>query len=400
MSWGELVLFAGRAVAGHRLRTGLSLLGVAIGVSAVLVLTALGEGARRYVVNQFASLGTNLVIVIPGHTDTTGEMPGVGGTPHDFTLDDSRAIEREIPQVRRVAPVVASTVDVSHGQYSRQVALIGTTASYIQMRDITMERGNFLPPMELHRGAPMVVLGYTLAHDLFRGADPIGAIIRVGEWRMRVIGVLAKQGTNLGVNLDEIVMVPVATAMRMSNRGSLFRCIVEVRAHADLTEAKHKISALLTERHGELDTTTLTQDAVLATFSQILQVLTLAVAAIAAISLTVAGIGIMNVMLVAVAERTREIGLLMAVGVERRQILSTFLTEAGILATAGGVVGILVGEALVRLLVALYPAFPAYAPLWAIIASLAVSLSIGLLFGFLPARRATRLEPVLALRHK
>jgi len=400
VSWGELLLFAARAVAGHRLRTGLSLLGVAIGVAAVLLLTALGEGARRYVINQFSSLGTNLIIVVPGHTDTTGEMPGVGGTPHDFTLDDAIAIERQIPQVRRVAPVAVSTVDVSHGQYSRQVALIGTTASYVHMRDIKMERGTFLPKMEFRRGAPMAVLGTTLAHDLFRGADPVGAVVRVGDWRMRIIGVLAKQGTNLGVNLDEIVMVPVATAMRMSNRSSLFRCIVEVRAQADLGEAKRKITALLTERHGELDTTTLTQDAVLSTFSQILQVLTLVVAAIASISLAVAGIGIMNVMLVAVAERTREIGLLMAVGVERRQILATFLAEAAILASAGGLVGIVVGELLVHLMVALYPALPAFAPLWAIAASLAVSLFVGLLFGFLPARRATRLEPVLALRHK
>ncbi|MCP4204127.1 MAG: FtsX-like permease family protein [bacterium] len=399
MRWRDVLRFAAGSLKGHGLRTALSLLGVMIGVSAVVILTALGEGARRYVIDQFAGLGTNLLIVMPGKTETSGSF-GFGGVPNDLTLDDALAIEREIRSVHKVAPVTVGTEEVSTGDRRRQMPVFGTTRSYLEIRDLEMARGEFLPAEEMFRGGAELVLGSKAARELFGAADPIGEILRVGGWRFRVIGVLAEGGVNVGVNFDDIAIVPVRTGMRMLNRSSLFRVVAQVHAHSDLDIAKESILGLVTERHEEEDITILTQDAVVATFSQILDTLTLVVGAIAAISLSVAGIGIMNVMLVSVSERTREIGLLKAIGASGPQILAAFLTEATFISAAGGLLGLAVGWLAVALLVQLYPALPASPPLWAVAAAFGLSVAVGTVFGFLPARRATRLDPVTALSRR
>ena len=397
MSLRDLLGFAARALRGHRLRTGMSLLGVSIGVAAVVTLTALGEGARRYVVGQFASIGTNLVIVVPGKTETTGSMPGLGGVPHDLTLEDARAVLRGVPEIERAAPMVLGTETVAFGERRRQVAVFGSTHEALEVRHLTVSSGQFLPPLEWDRGSPIAVLGQTAAHELFPGRDPVGQIVRVGDWRMRVIGVLAPRGQQLGVNMDDVVVVPVATAMKMFDRTSIFRLVLQVRAHADLDRAKERIVHILEERHGEEDVTAITQDAVLGALTSILRALTLALAGIASVSLAVAGVGIMNVMLVSVSERTREVGLLKALGAGRRQILAAFLAEAVLISSTGGLVGLAVGWAAVRVIVALYPALPATPPTWAVVAALSLSVVVGAVFGVLPARRATRLDPVAAL---
>jgi putative ABC transport system permease protein len=396
MTAADLLGFSLKALRGHRLRTGLSLLGMAIGVTAVVTLTALGEGARRYVIDQFASIGSNLLLVVPGKTETTG-IPGIAAAANDLTLEDSRAVERGVPEAAKVAPVVIGTESVSFGARRRQVAVIGATREFVEVRKLAVARGEFLPAEELRRGRPVVVLGEQVARELFAGAEPVGQVVRIGGWRMRVIGVMAPRGTQLGMNVDDMVAVPVATAMRMFDRRSLFRIFVEVRASADLERAKAQVTRLLAERHGEEDITVLTQDAVVSTFSQILAALTLALGAIAAISLSVAGIGIMNVMLVSVSERTREVGLLRAVGVGRGQVLAAFLAESALLSAAGGLLGLATGWGAVRILVRIFPALPASPPVWAVVSALALSLAVGILFGWLPARRAARLDPVAAL---
>lgn len=399
MSFPDLLRFASGALRGHTLRTGLSMLGVAIGVTAVVVLTSLGEGAREYVIDQFASLGTDILIVLPGKTETTGGLPGIGGVPRDLTLEDAMALDRGLPGVRRVSPISMGNERVSSGEFSKDVAVVGATAEMLEMRHLRMATGQFLPEGDWDRGTSVAVLGHDLARDLFPGRNPVGEVVRIGDSRMRVIGVLASKGVSLGVDFDSLVVVPVATGMRMFNRTSLFRILLALTPRADVELAKEGVIKRLKERHsGEEDFTLITQDAVMSSFAGILDALTLAIAGIAAISLTVAGIGIMNVMLVSVSERTREIGLLKAVGAHRGQILSAFLVEAVLLSLAGGVVGLLIAWGLIEGLVALYPAFPAHPPAWAVVAALAVSLLVGGIFGVLPARQATRLDPIRALR--
>ena len=397
MRAADLLRFAARALGGHRVRTGMSLLGVSIGVAAVIALTALGEGARLYVVGQFSSIGTNLLIVLPGKTETTGAMPGLGGVPNDLTIADAAAVVRAIPEIEKGSPIAMGTETVAHGERRRQVALVGTTHEMLELRRLGVSHGRFLPPLEWNRGSPVAVLGTTLATELFPGESPLGRVVRIGEWRMRVIGVLAPRGEQLGIDMDDVVLVPVATAMKMLNRSSLFRVLLQVRSPTELETVKTKVTHLLTERHGEEDVTCITQDAVLTVFNSIFGALTMALGGIASISLAVAGVGIMNVMLVSVSERTREVGLLKALGAGRRQILALFLTEALLISSAGGLLGLAFGWGAVRGLVALFPALPATPPAWAVVAALALSMVVGVVFGVLPARRATRLDPVAAL---
>jgi len=397
MAVADLLGFALAALAGHRLRALLSLLGVAIGVTAVVLLTALGQGARAYVVNQFATLGTHLLIVIPGKVETSGGAPGWGGTPHELTLDDAAALARTLPEVARMAPLAMGTETVAAGERQRQVAVLGTTAAFLTVRDLAVAAGSFLPDLPPTRGAPVVVLGQRVARELYPGSDPVGQVVRVGGWRMRVVGLLAPRGVHLGMDMDDVVIVPVATGMRMFNRASLFRILLKAHPTADLDRLKGRVVALLAERHGEEDITCITQDAVLATFATLLDALTLALVGIAAISLVVAGVGIMNVMLVSVAERTAEVGLLRALGAQPRQVLACFLTEAALLSTAGGLAGLGAGWAGSAVVAHLYPDFPVAPPAWAPPAALGVALAVGTLFGYLPARRATRLDPVAAL---
>jgi putative ABC transport system permease protein len=399
MKTKDLFRFSWGALRGHRLRTWLSLIGVGIGVASVVMLTSLGEGARLYVTGEFSSLGSNLLIVLPGKTETRGAMPVFGGVPHDLTVDDGEALLREVPQIERTAPLSLGSASISYGDRRRDITVIGTTHDMLRIRRLQMGVGRFLPENE--RDAPVCVLGAQVQRELFGNATPLGETVRLGETRLRVIGVLAPRGTSIGMNLDEVVEIPVQTAMRMFNRTGLFRLLAEVRSHTEMETARRGVLRTLKERHNdEEDVTVLTQDAVLATFNQILRLLTAVLAGIAAISLTVAGIGIMNVMLVSVSERTSEIGLLKAVGVTGRQIVQAFLLEAAIISTCGGLLGLAAGIGAGRILQHLYPDFPVRPPIWAVAAAVLVSLSVGLLFGILPARRAARLDPVEALMRR
>ena len=394
----DVLRFAAVALRGHGLRTGLSMLGVTIGVASVIMLTSLGDGARTYVTEQFMSLGTNILAVVPGKSETSGALPGIGGVPNDLTIDDARELARRARGVRVLAPVAMGNETVSYRQRSRQVAVFGASSEMLQVRNLRVLAGSFLPAGDWDRGTPVVVLGHKLWSEIFGGVNALGQTVRVGDVRMRVIGVMAEQGLSLGVNLDDIAYVPVATAMRLFNRTSLFRILVQLNGNADVDIAKQDISAILSDRHDEEDFTLITQDAVMSAFTSIFTTLTLALAGIAGISLGVAGIGIMNVMLVSVAERTAEIGLLKALGAHRYQILTVFLTEAVLLSTLGGLLGIAVGWLAVEALVTVYPAIPASPPAWTIWTVLILSVGVGALFGVLPARQATRLDPIVALQ--
>jgi len=395
----DTLRFARNAATGYPLRTALSVLAMAIGVASVVVLTALGDGARRYVVDQFSSLGTNLVIVLPGRSGTGGFNPAnaITTTPRDLTINDAAAILRA-PSVRRAAPITVGTSEINFGGRLREVMVAGATTEYIQVRNLEIAQGQFLPADDWNRGTPVIVIGAKVREELFGNAPAVGQLVRIGDRRVRVIGVLKASGSGMGMNTDEIVMVPVALAQAMFNTNTLFRILVEAKGRESIAAAKAQTLEILKQRHnGEEDVTVITQDAVLATFDRLLSALTMAVGGIAAISLAVAGILVMNVMLVAVAQRTGEIGLLKALGATGNTIRNAFMCEAAMLSTTGAIVGYflgLLGAAIIRYA---YPTFPAYPPNWAVFAGLGTALATGLLFGVMPARRAAGLDPVEAL---
>jgi len=397
----DIARFAFRALTGYRLRTSLMLLAMAIGVASVVVLTSLGEGARQYVTGQFASLGTNLLIVLPGRSDTTGGAPPLTGeTPRDLTIDDALALYRS-RAIRYVAPITVGSAPVSWRQREREVSVIGSTSSLLPIRHLQMSRGWFLPEGDPSRAAPVCVLGETLAKELFGTQSSLGKWVRIGDNRFRVIGILAKEGVSLGLDMDDLALIPVASAQALFNTSSLFRVMVEARDRDTLPRAKQAILDIIRERHdGEEDVTIVSQDAVLSTFDRIFVALTLTVGGIAAISLIVAGILIMNIMLIAVSQRTAEIGLLKALGAPARQIMQLFLTEAAVLSLIGALLGVLAGYGSNWVLEHFIPYFSLSLPIWALLSAVGIALTMGLVFGIMPARRAARLDPVQALSRR
>ncbi len=384
------------------LRTAMMLLATAIGVASVVTLTALGEAARLYVTGQFQSLGTHLLIVLPGRTETTGAGPSMlaGATPRDLTLGDARALERSAT-IERLAPVIVGEGTASSGALERDVTIMGTTAAFGEIRGWKVATGEFLPTGDMDREAAVCVVGSTVGRELFRDEPPLGRWLRIGDRRCRVIGVLAPQGVSVMVDADQLVLVPVALAQSLFNAPGLFRIIIQARSRDVMPAAKRFVIDTLKARHrGDEDVTVITQDAVLKTFDGILGTLTRALGGIAAVSLMVAGVLIMNVMLVAVSQRTQEIGLLKALGARRGQILGLFLTEALYLAFLGALVGVVAGYGITLVLSQVYPQFDFRPPLWAVGGSVALAMACGVLFGILPARRAARLDPVAALARR
>ena len=395
----DVLRFARDAAAGYPLRTSLSVLAMAIGVAAVVVLTSLGDGARRYVVEQFSALGSNLVIVLPGRSATGGFSPAnaLTTTPRDLTVDDAFALTR-LPSVRRVAPLTAGNSEINANGRLREVVVAGTASTYLDIRSFKMAQGQFLPVADWNRGAPVAVIGSKLQEEIFGNRPAVGELIRLGDRRLRIVGVLKSVGQGLGMNTDEVIFVPVGVAQSLFNTNTLFRVLIEARSRDEIEVVKREVAAMLKTRHGgEEDITVITQDAVLATFDKLLRALTAAVAGIAAISLAVAGILVMNVMLVAVTQRTAEIGLLKALGARAATIRNAFMAEAAMLSLVGAITGYGLGLFGAFVLRQMYPVFPAYPPDWAVVAALGTALGTGMLFGIMPARRAARLDPVQAL---
>jgi putative ABC transport system permease protein len=395
----DILRFASGAATGNPLRTALMVLAMSIGVASVVVLTALGDGARRYVVNEFSSLGSNLVIVLPGRSETGGFNPAnaVTGTPRDLTVNDARALTRA-PSVLRTSPITIGTSEASYGGKLRDVTVVGTTADYLEIRRLAVAQGRFLPAEDAGQSSSVAVLGAKVREELFGSEPALGRMIRVGDRRYRIIGVMGQSGQGLGMNADEVIVLPVTAAQAMFNTNTLFRILVEAKSRNTLDAAKAEALEIIKARHeGEEDVTVITQDAVLATFDKILGVLTFGIAGIAAISLAVAGILVMNVMLVSVTQRTGEIGLLKALGAPGGTIRNAFLAEAALLSVAGALLGYLLGQGGAFLLRFFFPVLPAYPPAWAVIAALTTAITTGLLFGVMPARRAARLDPVQAL---
>ena len=402
MNTHDLANFAWRALWGYRLRTLLMILATSIGVAAVVVLTSLGEGARRYVRNEFEALGTNLMVILPGRSETSGGVAGMlsGRTPRDLTLDDAVALKR-IRGVSSVAPVNLVSGEISASGRHRDVPVVGSTDALYRLWNLEMAQGRFLPPQDPRTATWICVIGSNVRRELFGARSALGQWVRVGDRRFRVIGVIAPRGEMLGIDVDEIVIVPVAAAQITFNLTSLLRLGVETTTREQVPRVKQEVLRVLRERHGgEEDVTILTEDAVVKTFDRILLALTLALGGIASISLGVAGILIMNVMLIAVSQRTNEIGLLKAIGASPKQIRVLFFAEAIVLAGVGGITGSILGQIGSALIRYFYPKLPAFAPSWAVIAAFATAIVTGVAFSVLPARRAAALDPALALNRR
>ena len=400
MRFYDLIFLALSTLIRYPLRTIMLLVATSIGVMAVILLTAVGEGARDYIAGEFRDMGTNLIIVIPGKNETSGGGSPVdlaGVTPRDLTIEDAISL-RKIDGVKNIAPIVIGETSAQFNGLERNVPIIGSTQSFLSVRKWEMETGMFLPGSTLERSPPVCVIGKEVEKELFGASNAIGQWLRLGDRRCRVTGIIDTEGRAVGIDVQKLVVVPVSLATALFNRPSLFRIAVEAENRLVGDQIIKDMKKILKKRHrGKEDFTVIRQDAVMASFDNIFNVLTMALGSIASISLFVAGILIMNVMLVAVSQRQSEIGLLKAIGAKNKQINQLFITEAILLSGSGAVLGLILGHSITQVLKISFPTFNFLPPMWASYVSLIVALMSGVIFGLLPARRASKLDPVIAL---
>ncbi|MFB2887167.1 ABC transporter permease [Aeromonas veronii] len=393
----DVIRFAAVALLRQRSRALVLILAVSLSVTSVLLLTALGEGARRYVADQFSSLGKDLLVMFPGRKETTGGLPPVtGNSLRQITLDDMHYLGQHQPKVRLV-PLVMGFAEAKQGARLRQTMLLGSSNGLRDTHGLVLLSGRWLPG-DAAEDRPVVLLGAVVARELFGQADPVGQWLRFDNRRFRVVGVFTSQSSNLGMDMAEAALIPVGSAMRLFNTEGLFRLLIQPLAGQAVSPLVKRLEQLMQARHGVLDVTVVRRDAMLATFSTILSTLTLAVAGIGAISLLVSGIMMMNLALISTRQRTGEIGLLKALGADSRQIRQLFLWEALLLSGSGALFGTALGYALVALAALFWPGFPVAVPLLATLCTIPAALLTGLFFSWLPASRAARQDPVSSLR--
>lgn len=392
-----------RALQRNTLRTLLTALGIIIGVAAVIIMVGLGQGASSEVEEQVTRLGQNVILIFPGERSLGGVSIG-GGSANTLTVDDARALRDEIPEVVAASPEVRSQTSAVYGNQNWQTRVYGQSADYLQIRQWPIESGRMFTEEDVERVSLVAVVGQTIVEELFEGADPIGETIRVRGLPLTVIGVLSMKGMSLmGSVQDDIVIVPYTTSFqRISGRSHAMVINTQIYDQQSMEIAEEKITDLLRERHRlapyqENDFTVQTQEEIARAATETSRVMTFLLASIAGVSLFVGGIGIMNVMLVSVTERTREVGLRLAVGARAPDVLLQFLIESIILCLLGGIGGILVGIFATEM-IANYAGWPALFSTEAMIVAVSVSAAVGLFFGFYPAWKASRLDPIVALR--
>ncbi|OUL32669.1 ABC transporter permease [Nostoc sp. 106C] len=403
MNFLESIQMAGKTLLSNKLRSALTMLGIVIGNASVIAMIGIGEGGQKYVSQQLESLGPNILFVLPGNQETQRISRDV---PKTLILEDADAIATQVPTVANVTAELNSRQVVTYRNRNTDVNIIGTTPSFLTVRDFDPEKGRFFTDIDMKRSNQVVVLGADLAERLFGSVNPVGQQLRIKNTSFQVIGVLTAKGSNLGVNYDDAALVPIiTTANRLIGRTSPYGLevsyVVASAKNADSVDAaEFQITNLLRQRHkinGEDDFTIRSQKDALQTVGQITGALTIMLAAIAGISLFVGGIGIMNIMLVSVTERTQEIGLRKAIGATEQDILLQFIIEAVIVSAIGGLVGTAVGVGGIFLVAALTPLEAGISPV-AITMAVGISGGIGLFFGVVPARRAAKLDPIVALR--
>jgi putative ABC transport system permease protein len=394
----------------NKLRSSLTMLGIIIGVAAVIAMVAVGSGASERIQDQIASIGSNVIVVQPGSITTGGIRLGAGFAM-TLTLDDARAISDECPAVAAAAPVVRGGGQVVYGNSNWATSIQGTTPAYLQIRDLPLVSGDTFTAQDVDGATKVALLGKTVAVNLFGDEDPVGKIIRIRKVPFTVLGVLAPKGQSpSGQDQDDLIIVPISTAKKKLLGGpqaaanSVGNILIEARDAQSMKEAQSQVESLLRQRHRltaaeDNDFTVRNLEELFTAQETSAQVMSILLASIASVSLIVGGIGIMNIMLVSVTERTREIGLRMAVGAKTRNVLAQFLVEAVTLAAVGGVLGIGAGIAS-SALISYFAGWNTHTGIDAILLAFAFSALVGVFFGYYPARRAALLNPIEALRHE
>jgi putative ABC transport system permease protein len=404
----QSLLIAVRALRVNKMRALLTMLGIIIGIAAVIAMVAIGNGASKMISDQIASLGSNLLLVLPGSVTSGGMRSGAGGT-QTLTYDDAKAIQAECPSVAAVAPTVRGGAQVVYGNQNWSTVINGVTPEMLEVRDWSVVSGRNLTQTDVDAGTKNCLIGQTVADNLFGALDPIGKIIRIKKIPFTVVGLLDRKGQSPnGQDQDDVVYLPLSTAQRKV-LGSQFpntvgAMMVQAKSAEVLTKAQDEATALINQRHHigpskEADYTIRNLSEILAASEQSSKVMSLLLGAVASISLVVGGIGIMNIMLVSVTERTREIGIRIAIGAKKRDIMLQFLTEAVLLTTCGGIIGIVLGVAGAHL-VAKLVGWPTLVSPHTIVIAFAFSAGVGVFFGFYPARKAAALNPIDALRYE
>jgi len=398
----EAFALALEMLAANRVRTALTMLGVVIGVAAIILLVSLGEGATAYITQELTGLGTNLLIITPGKTQTSGSFhPPTASTVRKLTYEDSVALHRRATLLTDAVPVVLGTGKIRYQGVSRDVSVIGVTPEFQRVRHLYVEIGQFVGEEDVEGRRRVVVLGRTVKRELFGEENPLGQFVTLADSRYRVIGIMERKGVSLGFDIDDLVFIPVKSAQDLFDTDRLFEILASVRSPDEIDRASQQVKDILMRRHGNREDFTLTsQGAILSAFTTILKILTAVLGGIAGISLLVGGIGIMNIMLVSVRERTREIGIRKAVGARRRDILGQFLLESVVMSSLGGGLGIVVGVGGAKILSLFFAYLPTRVSSWATLMAFGFSAAVGVFFGVYPARRAALLDPIQALRYE
>jgi putative ABC transport system permease protein len=404
----QSLLIAVRALRVNKMRALLTMLGIIIGIAAVIAMVAIGAGASKMISDQISSIGSNLLLVIPGSM-TSGGMRSGTGSAQTLTYDDAKAIKAECPSVAEVAPTVRGSGQVVYGNQNWSTVLNGVTPEMVVVRDWALASGRNISQSDVDGATKNCLLGQTVADNLFGATDPIGKVVRIKKIPFTVIGLLERKGQSPnGQDQDDVIYLPLRTAQRKL-LGSQFPNVVgammiQAKGADVLKKAEDEVTSLLNQRHRvgpsrEVDYSIRNLSEILAVAEQSSKVMSLLLGAVASISLIVGGIGIMNIMLVSVTERTREIGIRIAIGAKKRDILLQFLTEAVLLTTCGGIIGMLLGVAGARLVAALV-GWPTLVSPETIVIAFAFSAGVGVFFGFYPARKAASLNPIEALRYE
>jgi len=397
----ETLRLARDSLMSNRVRSLLTMLGVIIGVAAVILLVSIGEGARRYIRTALGELGTNIMIVVPGKTSREGGMHMGVSVVRKLTRDDAVLIEKRARSVLEAEPVMIGTSWIKFGEKSRDTYIVGVTSDYFGVRNLDIALGRKFNDSEVETGRRVCVIGRTVKRDIFGDVNPLGENVTIGNSRYRVVGVMAPKGVTLGNDFDDLVFIPVTSAIELFDTDALFNITVKVAGPDLIENAKKEIKEILIRRHaGREDFTILSQDEMLDVMSKILNIMTAVLAGIAAISLIVGGIGIMNIMLVSVRERTREIGIRKAVGARKRDILLQFLIEAVTLSLIGGVIGILLGAGMASAISYFVEFLPTRLTWWSVALAFLFSVNVGVFFGVYPARKAAHYDPIIALRYE